>query len=111
MLSDEIATTMGRDITDVLDLLAIARAKLSAARLQRPTPYIDKTVYTNWNALCVSAYLQYARVTRRPDARQFALRSLDRILAEAWDADRGLSHVIAYSDSNAGEAFRARSAR
>ena len=54
---------MGRDITDVLDLLAIARAKLSAARLQRPTPYIDKTIYTNWNALCVSAYLHYARVT------------------------------------------------
>ncbi len=105
MLSDEIATTMSRDITDVLDLLAAARAKLSAARLERPTPYIDKTVYTNWNALCVSAYLQYARVTRQTDARQFALRSLDRILAEAWSADRGLSHVIAYSDSNSEKRF------
>ena len=98
MLAEEVAGKMGRDITDVLDLLAIARAKLAAARLQRPTPYIDKTIYTNWNALCISAYLHYARVTRRTDARQFALRSLDRILAEAWDADRGLSHVIAYSD-------------
>jgi uncharacterized protein len=96
--ADEIAARMSRDITDVLDLLAIARAKLMAARLLRPTPYIDKTIYTNWNALCISAYVHYARVTRRPDARQFALRSLDRILAEAWDAARGLSHVIAYSD-------------
>jgi len=34
-------------------------------------------------------------------ARQFALRSLDRILAEAWDAKNGLRHVIAYSDSGA----------
>jgi uncharacterized protein YyaL (SSP411 family) len=105
MLSDEIAAQMGRDITDVLDLLAIARAKLNAARLHRPTPYIDKTVYTNWNAMCVSSYLHYARVTRRPDARQFALRSLDRILAEAWSAEHGLSHVIAYSDPNAGMRF------
>ena len=105
MLAEEVAGKMGRDITDVLDLLAIARAKLTAARLERPTPYIDKTIYTNWNALCISAYLHYARVTRRPDARHFALRSLDRMLAEAWDANRGLSHVIAYGDPKAGKRY------
>ena len=105
MLSDEIAGKMGRDLSDVLDLLSVARAKMSAARRQRPTPYIDKTIYTNWNALCISAYLHYVRVTRHADARHFALRSLDRILAEAWDADRGLSHVIAYSDPKAEKRF------
>jgi hypothetical protein len=105
MLSDEIAGKMSRDITEVLDLLAIARAKLNAARLQRPVPYIDKTIYTNWNALCISAYIHYARVTRRADARQFALRSLDRILAEAWNPGHGLSHVIAYSDPQAEKRF------
>ena len=104
-LADEVSSRMGRDITDVLEFLAIARAKLSAARAQRPTPFIDKTIYANWNALCVSAYLHYARALARPDARQFALRSLDRILAEAWDKERGLSHVIAYSDPNAGKRF------
>jgi uncharacterized protein YyaL (SSP411 family) len=105
MLSDEIAGKMGRDITQVLDLLAIARAKLNAARLLRPVPYIDKTIYTNWNALCISAYLHYARVMRRTDARQFALRSLDRILAEAWSPESGLLHVIAYSDPKAEKRF------
>ena len=105
MLSDEIANRMNREVTEVLDLLAIARAKLSAARLQRPVPYIDKTIYTNWNALCISAYLAYARVTQRADRRQFALRSLDRILAEAWKPGRGLSHVIAYSDPKAEKRF------
>ena len=105
MLSDEIAAKMGRDITDILDLLASVRAKLNSARLLRPVPYIDKTIYTNWNALCISAYIHYARVTRRADARQFALRSLDRILAEAWNPERGLSHVIAYSDPKAEKRF------
>ncbi len=105
MLSDEIAGKMGRDITDVLDLLTIGRAKLNAERLKRPTPYIDKTIYTNWNAMCISAYLHYARVTGRKDARQFALRSLDRILAEAWSPEFGLSHVIAYSDPAAQKRF------
>ena len=105
MLSDEIAGKMSRDVTDVLDLLAIARAKLNTARLLRPTPYVDKTIYTNWNALCVSAYFHYARVTGRADARQFALHSLDRILSEAWNPERGLSHVIAYSDPEAEKRF------
>ncbi|MBZ5630968.1 MAG: hypothetical protein LAO06_19095 [Acidobacteriia bacterium] len=35
------------------------------------------------------------------DARHFALRSLDRILSEAWHADGRLLHVIAYADSQA----------
>jgi len=105
MTPDEVAAKMGRDITEVLDLLATARAKLTAARLKRLTPYIDKTIYTNWNAQCISAYLHYARVTRRAGARQFALRSLDRILAEAWLPERGLSHVIAYSDPAAEKRF------
>ena len=104
-LPEEIASRMGLDVSRVLDLLASARTKLYAARLQRPTPFIDKTIYVSWNAMCISAYLQAAQVLGLEDARKFALRSLDRILAEAWDLRRGLSHVIAYSDAKAGKRF------
>ena len=100
----------------VKDLLASAKRKMYAARLQRPTPYIDKTVYVGWNSLCVSAYLEAAKVLGLTEARRFALRSLDRVLAEAWkphspphspqkDSGGGgrstqgaLLHVVAYSD-------------
>ena len=85
-LPEEIASRMGIDVSKVLDLLASAKTKLYAARLKRPTPFVDKTIYVNWNAMCVSAYLQAAQVLGLEDARKFALRSLDRILAEAWDA-------------------------
>jgi uncharacterized protein YyaL (SSP411 family) len=100
-LPEEVASRIGIDITKALDLLASARTKLYAARLQRPTPFVDKTVYVNWNAMCVSAYLQAAQVLHLDDARQFALRSLDRTLAEAWHEERGLSHVIAYAEPSA----------
>jgi uncharacterized protein YyaL (SSP411 family) len=100
-LPEEVASRMGIDISKALDLLASAKTKLYAARLKRPTPFVDKTVYVNWNAMCVSAYLQAAQVLGLDEARKFALRSLDRILAEAWDKERGLSHVIAYSDPRA----------
>jgi uncharacterized protein YyaL (SSP411 family) len=82
-------------------LLESARKKMYAARLLRPTPYVDKTVYAGWNAMCVSAYLEAAKVLDLAEARQFALRSLDRLLSEGWDAERGMKHVIAYSDPKA----------
>ena len=104
-LPEEIAARMGIDVAKVLDLLASAKTKLHAARLKRPTPFVDKTVYVNWNAMCVSAYLQAAQVLGLEDARRFALRSLDRILAEAWNGERGLSHVIAYADEKAEKRF------
>jgi uncharacterized protein YyaL (SSP411 family) len=72
-----------------------------AARLKRPTPYVDKTVYAGWNSLCVSAYLEAAKALKLEAAKHFALRSLDRVLAEAWQAERGLQHVVAYSDPTA----------
>src|ERR1700674_1742132 len=79
-------------------LLDAAKKKMYAARLVRPTPYVDKTVYAGWNAMCVSAYLEAAKVLDLSEARHFALRSLDRLLAEGWNAERGMKHVIAYSD-------------
>ena len=102
-LPEEVASRLGIEPSKALDLLASAKTKLYAARLQRPTPFVDKTVYVSWNAMCVSAYLQAAQVLGLDDARKFALRSLDRILAEAWDDQRGMSHVIAYADKRAGK--------
>jgi uncharacterized protein len=117
---DEIAKRMNRPAEEIIDLLASATKKMYAARLQRPTPYVDKTVYVGWNSLCISAYLEAAKVLDLTEARQFALRSLDRLLAEAWktpavggEADEGdagksaratqaqLLHVVAYSDPKA----------
>jgi uncharacterized protein len=73
-----------------------ARRKLLAARNTRPTPFIDRTLYTGWNAMAVTAYLETARVLRMDSAQEFALRTLDRLLNEAWDGAATLSHVIAY---------------
>jgi len=97
-LPEEVASRMGIEVSKALDVLAAAKTKLYAARLKRPTPFVDKTLYVNWNAMCVSAYLQAAQILGLDDARKFALRSLDRILSQAWHDERGLAHVIAYAD-------------
>ncbi|MBZ5649572.1 MAG: thioredoxin domain-containing protein [Acidobacteriia bacterium] len=98
---EEIAKRLSLTAERAKTLLESARQKMYAARLQRPTPYVDKTVYVGWNALCVSAYLEVAKVLKLDGAKHFALRSLDRVLAEAWQAEQGLQHVVAYSDPGA----------
>jgi uncharacterized protein len=92
---EEIAQALKTTPEDVALLLARAKAKLLAARLQRdPTPAIDTTIYVAWNAMFVSAYLEAARVLGRDDCRQFALQTLQRILAEAWDDAKGFRHRV-----------------
>ncbi len=116
---EEIARRLSLTSDRVKELLASAKKKMYAARLERPTPYVDKTVYVGWNSMCVSAYLEAAKVLHLDNARRFALRSLDRILSEAWKpgheqsttagespaATRAvlpqLLHVVAYSDPKA----------
>lgn len=94
----EVAQKLSRNVEDVRSDLDSAQRKLYAARLERTAPFVDKTVYTSWNALAVSAYLEASRVLQLEAPRDFALRTLDRILLEGWKRDTGLAHVIAYSD-------------
>ena len=103
---DDISKRVQLPPERVQEILESGRKKMYTARLQRPTPYVDKTVYVGWNSLCVSAYLEAARVLNLPEARRFALRSLDRLLSVAWkkagaDSRASLFHVIAYSDPKA----------
>jgi uncharacterized protein YyaL (SSP411 family) len=82
---------------EVYELAAKATRKMYEARKQRRTPYVDRTLYTNWNGMCISACFAAARALDDPAPAAFAQKSLDRILAEAWSVDKGLQHVVAYA--------------
>ena len=98
---DEVAKQSGRSGEEARRLIESAQRKLLAARAGRPTPFIDRTLYTGWNAMGVTAYLEAARVLRVASPRRFALLTLDRLLATAWDGESSLDHVIAYGDADA----------
>jgi uncharacterized protein len=100
---ERIASSQNRTAESTAELLTSAKKKLYAARLQRPMPFIDRTLYTNWNALCISAVLQAARVLGENAEQEFALRSLDRLLSEAYLPATGLLHVIAYAEGGASQ--------
>jgi uncharacterized protein YyaL (SSP411 family) len=98
----EERAAQGGDLAVLRALRDSTRRKLLAARSLRPTPFIDTTLYTGWNAMAVTAYLETARVLRMEPVRAFALRTLDRLLNEAWDGADALNHVIAYPEEAGG---------
>jgi uncharacterized protein YyaL (SSP411 family) len=94
---EQIAKALKMEPVHVHELAASAKQKLYAARLRRKTPYVDKTVYTGWNGMCISAYVQAGRVLGMPEVVAFGVKSLDRVLHEAW-GEHGLAHVVAYGE-------------
>ncbi len=91
---EEIAAQLKLSEADVRFLIARAKARMLDARLRRPSPAVDSTLYVSWNAMFCSSFLEAARVLGRDDCRSFALKTLDRIFAEAWDDARGFGHRL-----------------
>jgi uncharacterized protein len=83
----KIALRAGRSETATEALLRSAQDKLRAARARRPAPFVDRTRYTNWNAMLTSAMLRAAAVLDDRWAKEHALLSLKRIRRESADSD------------------------
>ncbi len=67
--------------------------KLSKAeRAKAKPPYIDKNIYTNWNAMMISGYLEASFVLGDMSTREYALKSLDRLLALNYKLGEGMYH-------------------
>jgi uncharacterized protein YyaL (SSP411 family) len=94
----EIARNLGKDEDQVVRIKLDAETKMMKARRERPTPFVDKTMYVSWNAMFVSAYLEASRIIGThwiaQDCHSFALKTLDRMLKEVWSESRGFGHRI-----------------
>jgi uncharacterized protein YyaL (SSP411 family) len=73
-------------------VLASARKKLLEARNRRPTPFVDRTRYANWNAMMASAMLRAGAVLGDDWARGHALATLEQMRREGPEPD-ALSHT------------------
>jgi uncharacterized protein YyaL (SSP411 family) len=95
----EVTQTIGggTEMATIRLIVARAKGKLLAARMARPAPFVDTTLYVAWNAMFVSAYLDAAAVLggeKGAACRAFALKTLDRMLSEAWSDARGFAHRL-----------------
>ncbi len=67
----------------------------SRSRSDRETlkpPYIDRNIYTNWNAMMISTFLEASFVLGDMSLRDFALKSVDRLLNLNYKHGEGMYH-------------------
>jgi uncharacterized protein len=62
-------------------------------RGQRPAPYVDRRVYTSWNAALAIAYLDAWRRFDRPALREHAAKLLERLFRNAYRRGEGMDHA------------------
>jgi len=95
---NEIGQILQQDPDEIVTIKLKAEGKMMQARLNRPVPFIDKMMYAAWNAMFVSAFLDASHSlftsSVAEQCKSFALKTLDRMLTEAWSESRGFSHRI-----------------
>ncbi len=87
MVPEEISKRTGIAIKRVHELIESGRGKLLAERRKRKTPFIDKTMYTSLNGMLITSFLLAFRALGDRNARDFALKSLDRIMKIRLEGD------------------------
>lgn len=89
----QIAQELSIPLSDAEELLASARRKMLIRRQERPLPFVDKTLYVNWNGMLTVAYFEAADLLDLPDVRDFAEKTLERILSAYYRKGEAVFHT------------------
>jgi uncharacterized protein YyaL (SSP411 family) len=92
--AETLAQRTGHSVTVLRADLAATLERLRAARAERPAPVVDRTRYTNWNALLAGALLRAGPMLGDPWCRAAGLAALRRIRAEQPAPD-AVTHTAA----------------
>lgn len=90
---DIIAQELKMPVEKVRQLIERGKQRLLEARFARKTPLVDRTVYADRNGMLISAYLEAWQVLGEEQAKSFALKSLERLLREAYQEGQGMYHA------------------
>lgn len=92
MSIDDFAGQAAMDPGYVRAIMDSGKEKLLREREKREKPFIDKAMYTSLNGMVISAFFRAYRVMGGEQIRQFATKSLDRILALNV-SENNVSHI------------------
>ena len=77
---EDISSVMGIEASVVSETIGRGKEKLLRERLRRESPLVDRTLYTSLNGMFISAYLKAYRGFGDISLKEFALKSLERIM-------------------------------
>ncbi len=81
---EEKVLTIEKDLEGKKALLNSAKKKMLQHRENREMPYIDKTIYTNWNGLMIDGLCSYWKVFGDDWAIDVSLKTADRLWTERY---------------------------
>jgi len=79
---------------EVSERLESAKRKLLEARKKRKTPFVDQTLYSNWNGMWIRAYLLAYRSLKEPALKEFALKTLERFREKGFLEGKGMVRFL-----------------
>ena len=85
---EELAKELGINLDDLRATIRGIRKKLREYREKREMPFIDKTIYVNWNALMISAMCEYYKTFDDEWARESAIKTAHRLWEEFYKNDQ-----------------------
>jgi hypothetical protein len=90
--SDVIAAILRKPEKEIDNLLRSARSKMLSARNKKKAPFVDTTLYSSWNGMMIVSYLEASKAFGEEGLRDFAIKSLDRILSESLTDEGFITH-------------------
>ncbi|MGC8852707.1 MAG: thioredoxin domain-containing protein, partial [Hydrogenobacter sp.] len=81
---EQVAKVLNMPEEKVKEVIKSLKTKLLCYRENREMPYIDKTIYTNWNGLMIDALCVYYKVFGDDWALNMAKKTADRLLKERY---------------------------
>jgi len=76
----DIAKKTGIDLEKIEQTISVGKSKLLEKRNLRKAPIVDTIFYTSLNGMMITAYIKAFRILKDSGIRDFALKSLRRIL-------------------------------
>jgi len=91
---EEAAKNLGMDPAAAHTQFAEARAKLLAARSQRPRPTLEDKILTSWSGAAISGFARTGWALNDPALIQRGEKAADFLLTKLRDKDGGLLHAF-----------------
>ena len=91
---EEIARVVRLPVDEVRRQIEDGKRKLLDVRIRRQTPFVDRTIYTNWNGMFIAAYLAAYEAFGWEACRDYALRTLDYLVRAMYAEGEGFYHQL-----------------
>ncbi|HEV8594877.1 MAG TPA: thioredoxin domain-containing protein, partial [Thermoplasmata archaeon] len=91
---EEIAKILRVTKDEVRAAIDEGRKGMLAARTRRPAPFVDRTIYANWNGMFIAAFFEAYGALGLERARDFALRTLDYLIGSLYVERDGFYHQL-----------------